>query len=82
MGQVNATYGDQYKQYQQAQQDRSAGLGAIFGLAGQLAPLALSDMRLKDNIVRIGTLANGLATYAFNYIGDKVRSSVSWRRKP
>jgi hypothetical protein len=73
MGQVNNTYSDQYRQYQQAQQDRSAGLGAIFGMAGQLAPLAFSDARLKDNIVRIGTLANGLATYAFNYIGDKVR---------
>lgn len=73
MGQVNQTYGDQYKQYQQAQQDRSAGLGAIFGLAGQLAPLAFSDIRLKENMVRIGTLANGLATYAFNYIGSKMR---------
>lgn len=73
MGQVNNTYADQYRQYQQAQQDRSSGLGAIFGLAGQLAPLAFSDARLKDNIVRVGTLANGLATYAFNYIGDKAR---------
>jgi hypothetical protein len=73
MGQVNNTFNAQQNQYKQAQQDRSAGLGAIFGLAGQLAPLAMSDVRLKDNIVRIGTLANGLATYAFNYIGDKVR---------
>jgi hypothetical protein len=73
MGQVNNTYADQYGQYQQQQKDRSAGLGAIFGLAGQLAPLAFSDARLKENVVRIGKLANGLATYAFNYIGGKVR---------
>lgn len=73
MGQVNNTYSDQYKQYQQAQQDRSSGLGAIFGLAGQLAPLAFSDMRLKENIKRVGTLANGLATYVFNYIGSAAR---------
>jgi hypothetical protein len=73
MGQVNNTYSDQYRQYQQAQQDRSAGLGAIFGMAGQLAPLAFSDVRLKENIKRVGTLANGLATYVFNYIGSAAR---------
>jgi hypothetical protein len=73
MGQVNSTFNAQQGQYNQAQQNRSAGLGAIFGLAGQLAPLAFSDIRLKQNIVRVGTLANGLATYAFNYIGGKAR---------
>lgn len=73
MGQVNNTYNDQYRQYQQAQQNQSAGLGAIFGLAGQLAPLAFSDARLKENMVRVGTLANGLATWVFNYIGSKAR---------
>lgn len=67
------TFNAQQQQYQQAQQNRSAGLGSIFGLAGSLAPLAFSDIRLKRNIVRVGTLANGLATYAFNYIGSKAR---------
>jgi hypothetical protein len=73
MGAQYNTFNAQQQQYQQAQQNRSAGLGSIFGLAGSLAPLAFSDIRLKQNIVRIGTLANGLATYAFDYIGGKVR---------
>jgi hypothetical protein len=67
------TFNAQQNQYNTAQANRSAGMGAIFGLAGQLAPLAFSDIRLKYNIRRIGLLANGLATYAFSYIGSKAR---------
>jgi hypothetical protein len=75
MGQVNSTFNAQQNQYNQAQANRSAGLGSIFGLAGSLGSAALmaSDRRLKTNIVRIGELANGLATYVFTYIGDTVR---------
>lgn len=39
-----------------------AGLGALFAL--------LSDRRAKENIVRVGTLDNGLPVYAFRYYGD------------
>lgn len=67
------TYNAQYQQYQAQQQARSSAMGSIFGLAGSLAPLAISDRRLKHNLVRIGTLANGLATFAFSYIGEKAR---------
>jgi hypothetical protein len=73
MGATYNTFNAQQNQYNQAQANRSAGLGAIFGMAGQLAPLAFSDRRLKHSVVRIGTLANGLATYAFSYIGSKAR---------
>jgi hypothetical protein len=75
-GAVYKNYDAANQQYQAAQQARSAGLGSIFGLAGSLGSAALtkapmfSDIRLKENIKRIGTLANGLATYAFNYIGN------------
>ena len=53
----------------------SLGTAAMTGGTGGFAASALgslfkSDIRLKENIKRIGTLANGLATYAFNYIGD------------
>jgi hypothetical protein len=72
MGQVNNTFNAQQNQYNQAQANRSQMLGSIFGLAGTAATM-FSDRRLKRDVVRIGTLANGLATYAFNYIGDKVR---------
>jgi hypothetical protein len=74
MGQVNNTFNAQTNQYNQAQANRSSGLGSIFGLAGSLATaIPWSDRRLKHNIVRIGTLANGLATYVFSYIGSKAR---------
>lgn len=59
-------------QWQQQQQARSQGLGSIFGLAGS-ALGAFSDRRLKENVERVGTLPDGIATYVFNYIGDKAR---------
>lgn len=69
-GAVYANYNAANQQYQQAQQNRSGGLGSIFGLAGTLGAAAISDRRFKANIRRVGTLASGLKTYVFNYIGD------------
>lgn len=47
-------------------------LQTVLGVGGMLGSLAgafgLSDRRLKTNISRIGTLANGLGVYVFNYI--------------
>ena len=60
------------QQYQQRLQARSSGLGSIFGLAGSLGAAAISDRRLKHAIKRVGTLASGLATYTFKYIGSAV----------
>lgn len=54
-------------------QAKASALGSIFGAAGTAAGGIFSDRRLKENIKRIGTLANGLPTYAFNYIGDKAQ---------
>ena len=45
--------------------------GGLFGLAGA-GIMAYSDRRLKENIKRVGRLANGLAVYAYNYIWDSV----------
>lgn len=74
MGAVNNNYNAKMQQYNQAQANRSAGLGSIFGAAGSIgSAMILSDKRFKENIVRVGTLANGLATYAYNYIGDKAK---------
>lgn len=71
-GLVTNNYNQQMQAYQQAQQARSQGLGGIFGALGSLGGAAImaSDRRVKTAIKRIGTLANGLATYAFRYIGD------------
>lgn len=73
-GAVQNQYNAQMQQYGQKQQARSGALGSIFGAAGSLgSAFLLSDRRFKENVRRIGTLANGLATYAFNYIGDKAQ---------
>lgn len=73
-GAVQNNYQAQMQQYNQKQQARSSALGSIFGAAGSIgSAFMLSDIRFKENINRVGTLANGLATYAFNYIGDKAQ---------
>lgn len=73
-GIVNNNYAQAMNQYNVKQASRSQMLGSIFGAAGSLGGAAIrSDRRLKENIKRISTLANGLATYAFNYIGDKAQ---------
>ena len=70
-GAVYANYNAANQQYQQAQANRSAGLGGLFGLAGSAA-MAFSDARIKHDIKRIGTLPNGICTYAFKYLGSKI----------
>lgn len=71
---VYNNYNAASQQYNQAQANRSQGLGSIFGALGSLGGAAImaSDIRLKENLKRIGTLANGIATYTFNYIGDRM----------
>lgn len=73
-GAVYKNYDAANQQYQQKLQARSSGLGSIFGLAGSLGAAAIthSDRRLKYAIKRVGTLANGLATYTFKYIGSAI----------
>lgn len=73
-GVVTNNYAQAMNQYNNTQTARSNALGSIFGAAGSIgAATMLSDIRAKENIKRIATLANGLATYTFNYIGDKAR---------
>lgn len=60
--QYNASMGD-FNAKQAAQQSLNSGL---MGLAG--AGMMMSDVRLKKNIERIGTLPNGLPFYSFEYI--------------
>lgn len=72
-GAVYANYNAANQQYNQQLQAQSQGLGSIFGAVASLAPLAMSDRRLKHSIMRIGKLANGLNTYVFSYLGSAVR---------
>jgi len=72
-GAVYKNYDAANDQYKAAMANRSSALGSIFGLAGTIGGAAIksSDRRLKENIKRIGALANGLPTYVFNYIGER-----------
>ncbi len=69
-----ATFNARNGQAQAQQQAQSQMMGQIFGLIGSVGgAAAMSDARIKDRIVHIGTLANGIKTYAFNYIGECIR---------
>lgn len=53
----------------------SSGVGALgatgaFGSAGWMAPLMMSDRRVKENVLKIGKLNDGQIIYRFNYKGD------------
>lgn len=54
---------------QNAAEQFQFGTNAILG-AGNLAALAFSDRELKENIVCVGRLHNGLPVYLFTYKGD------------
>jgi hypothetical protein len=49
------------------------GGGATSILGGGGSSMAQSDVRLKEGIRRVGTLANGIGVYSFRYLGDTVR---------
>ena len=44
------------------------GIGGFLGSMASAA--AASDIRLKENIIKIGKLSNGLPVYQYNYIND------------
>lgn len=74
-GNVYSSYNGQMAAYNAQQQAKSSMLGSIFGAAGSLGSAAImaSDRRFKENIKRVGTLANGLATYTYNYVWSKAK---------
>lgn len=83
---VNQQYQAQLGQYNANQASRNNTQSALFGLGGQIAGsflsnpswlAALSDIRAKENIVKIGETPGGINVYEFNYIGqDKVETGV------
>ena len=52
----------------QAAAAESAGFGQFAGALGAAAVTKYSDRRLKTDIVKLGTLPDGLGVYAFTYI--------------
>lgn len=65
------SYLDANQQAQQSVASNNATMGGLFGLAGTLGGAGLtkySDRRLKRYVRRIGTAANGLGLYSFQYV--------------
>lgn len=65
-GITNANYAQQMQGYNANQ----GVLGGLFSAGASLIPL-LSDMRAKTDIVRVGTLDNGLGVYLYKYYGEE-----------
>ena len=70
LGAANASYQNQLAAYN-AQQAASGGfMGGLMSLGGA-AISKYSDIRLKKNIKKIGTLRKGINIYSYNYIDYK-----------
>lgn len=80
-GPTYANYQGQLGAYNANQQANAATAGGLFGLGGGLGAagiLKYSDRRLKKNIRKCGTLANGLTEYEFEYLwGEKSRGVMA-----
>lgn len=75
LGQAGGTFGNmagyQNQAYMQAQGNKAAFTGALLGAGSTLGAAAISDRRLKTNIVKVGVdEATGLNLYQFNYIPE------------
>jgi hypothetical protein len=90
-GLVNQQYQGQLGNYNSKVASNNATQGSLFGLGGSLLGATagtgaagsagwlamLSDERLKENIVKIGSTPAGLGVYEYNFIGsDKVETGV------
>lgn len=73
-GLINSNYNQRLNIWQQEAAQRGGLLGGLFGAAGQLGAAAISDRRLKDDIVKVGEIGP-LNVYEFRYLGTgKVRT--------
>lgn len=75
-GDVYNSYNAQLGAYNAQNQANAATMGGIFGTIGNIAGMGLggwlrSDMRLKRNIKRLGTLRNGIAFHAYEIDGAR-----------
>ena len=74
-----AKYGmDVYGQQMAARNANVAALGSVAGAGmGMIQPFKLSDMRLKSNIERVGTHANGVGVYEYDIDGHRERGVMA-----
>jgi hypothetical protein len=88
-GMVNNNFNALNDQYKTRVGNNNAAMGGMFGLAGTLgsagitamkaAPtlMMFSDRRLKSDIVRVGTLKNGLPLYDYTIFGARQRGVMA-----
>lgn len=85
-GMVNNNYNAQTQQYNTQVGNQNAMMGGLFGLTGTLGSaamkygpglMAMSDRRLKSNIVRIGTTVLDLPTYEYTIFGRRERGVMA-----
>lgn len=70
---LEQNYAQQMQAYNAQLQSQNSTMGSLFGLGGSLGAagiLASSDIRLKTDIKRLGTMSSGLPFYSFQYIGE------------
>ncbi|MDG4908422.1 tail fiber domain-containing protein [Mesorhizobium sp. WSM4898] len=65
-GLINTNYNQKLQNWQTQASNTSDLFGGLFGLGANL--IKYSDRRLKKNIRAIGTFANGLTKYVFEYL--------------
>lgn len=65
LGATNAQYQNQLSAYNADQQANSNMLGGLMNLGAQI--YKASDINLKENIKKVGSLINGLNLYSYNY---------------
>lgn len=65
-GLINQDYQNRLGAWQQQQAQTGSILGGLFGLGSSM--IMASDIRVKTDIQRVGTLDNGLPVFTFRYI--------------
>lgn len=85
-GMVQNNYQGQMDAYKTQVGQQNAAMGGMFGLGGTLGAaamkygpglMAMSDRRLKSDIVHVGELPNGLSVYDYTIFGQRQRGVMA-----
>ncbi|HXP66487.1 MAG TPA: tail fiber domain-containing protein [Steroidobacteraceae bacterium] len=72
-GLYNNQYQSQLAGYNAGQSSSNSMMSGLFGLGSSAIGAYMSDRRMKRDIRRVGTWANGLAVYTYRYVGESAR---------
>lgn len=67
---INNAFNAQMGAYNSQVAQNNAMTGGLFQLGAAALPMMFSDVRLKENIKRVGYTDSGLPVYTYNYKGD------------